>query len=251
MRLLFTCLGLLLGLGFAAEAASYYEVSGGYRSFPGSASVEVNASYNEKLWSGDVADKPWNYGFWKVSGFAATHGQAGFKIDVYPISIWQLSLQRSITSRFYDTLTLDCVQIECRGLLQRGALKTSLALGYGDFFMIPSYMITDLTLSSDSKDFSTEEDNLVADKSGDQLTTSQLALGYKTNVNRFVLVYKNSQMKLTKDHNTSQYLVWSKSLDKEWNYFVGAGSFSSNHVENGFSMVAGLNWSMGEKLSLF
>lgn len=248
----FLIIGLaVLGLGLTAQAASYYELSGGFRSFPRSATIEATMSLNEKLWSDESSDKPWNYGLWKVSGFAAVHGQAGFKVDVYPFSIWLLSLQRSITSRFYDTLTLDCTTIECRGLLQRGTFKTSLALGYGDVFMVPSYSITDLTLNSDTTNFSSEEDNLIADKAGDQLTTVQIAIGYKQNDNRFVLVNKNSQMKLTKDHNTSQYFVWSKAYDKEWNYFVGAGAFSSNHVEKNLSLVAGLNWSVGENLSLF
>lgn len=250
MRLLLVII-LIVGWAYYSDGATYYQVNGAFRSFPRSATAEAGVYYNEKLWSGDQTALPWNYGFWRVGAFAAVHAQAGVKIEVFPISIWQISLQRNITSRFYDTQSVDCTIIECRGVLSRGILKTSLAVGYGDFFFVPGFSITDLSLNSMTKNFSSEEDNLVADKEGDQLTTVQFALGYKMGDHRFILASKSSQMKKTKDENQSQYLVWSKEIDKEWSYFVGAGAFKSTHVDQGFSMVAGANWSVGDSLSFF
>lgn len=233
------------------RGATFYQVQGGVRSLPQSASVEGQFFYNEKLWSGTEGEPLWKYGFWRLGGFVATHGQVGAKVEVFPISIWQIQLQRSITSRFYETQTLNCDVIECRGLLQRGIFKTSLALGYGDYFLVPSYTVTDLTPNSNQKDFSSEEDNLVADRSGDQVSSTQVALGLKHQNQKWVLVSKESRMKNTRDANSSQYLIWGQTYDKNWNYFVGAGAYRSTHVKLSLSVVLGASWTMGENLSFF
>ena len=250
IRILFFAL-LVLGFCVSSHSASFYQLQGAFRSFPRSGSGEAHVYYNEKLWTKESGGQAWNYGFWRVGAFAAIHGQAGLKVEVFPISIWQLSLQKSVTSRFYETQTLDCKIVECRGLAQRGTFKTSLALGYGDFFLIPSYTITDISLDRDKKDFSSEEDNLVADRAGDQLAITQFAFVYKMADQRWVIVNKTAKMKWTKDFSSSQLLVWNKTVDSELNYFVGAGTFESNHVDRALSLVAGINWSVGENLSLF
>lgn len=234
------------------HGATFYQIQGGLRSTPQSASIEAQFFYNEKLWSGvGEGDSIWKYGFWRVGGFVATHGQAGIKVEVFPISIWQIQIQRSITSRFYETQTLNCDVVECRGLLQRGTFKTSLALGYGDYFLVPSYMVTDLSHNSNQKDFSSEEDNLVAERSGDQVITTQVALGLKYQDQKWVLVSKDSRMKNSRDTNSAQYLIWSQSQDKSWNYFVGAGAYRSDYLKSSLSVVLGASWMVGENLSFF
>jgi hypothetical protein len=172
-------------------------------------------------------------------------------LDVFPISIWQISLQQSVTNRFYETKTIDCTVFECGGIAHRGTFKTSLALGYGEFFLVPSFSLTDLALSSDKKNFASEEDNLIAERDGDQLAITQIALGYKRGDWRWVALQKSSKMKLTGEYNSTQYLIVSRALDAQWNYFVGGGLYSSSHVERNASIVAGVSWAMGENLSLF
>lgn len=232
-------------------AASFYQFQGAYRSFPKSASGEVHFYFNEKIWSNQTSGESWQYGFWRLGAFAALHGQVGLKVDVYPISILQLSLQRSLTSRFYDTQTLDCMNVECRGSVQRGTLKTSLVLGYGDIFFVPSFTITDISSDQNKKDFSSEEDNLVAALGGDQLSIRQLTLGYKSGDQRWALVSRSSKMKLSKDHNLSKYLVWNKIYNPEINYFIGAGIFESSHADRSFSFISGISWTVGDNLALF
>lgn len=251
MQTFFLSLVFLILSSLSVHAATFYQVQGGLRSIPQSASVEAQFFYNEKLWSGVEGEPVWKYGFWRVGGFIATHGQAGAKVEVFPISIWQIQIQRSITSRFYDTQTLNCDVVECRGLLQRGIFKTSLALGYGDYFLVPSYMVTDLTHNSNQKDFSSEEDNLVAERSGDQVVTTQVALGLKHHDQKWVLVSKDSRMKNSRDSNSAQYLIWSQSQDKSWNYFVGAGAYRSDYLKSTLSVVLGASWMVGENLSFF
>jgi len=226
-------------------------VQGGFRSTPQSASIEAQYFYNEKIWNGSEGEPAWKYGFWRVGGFVAIHGQAGVKVDVFPISIWQIQLQRNMTSRFYDTKNVNCDMVECRGVLQRGIFKTSLALGYENYFFVPSYSVTDLTMNSGSKNFSSEEDNIVADHSGDQLVTTQMALGLKQNDQKWVLVSKESRMVNSRDSNSSQYLIWSQSRDKNLNYFIGAGTYRSSYLKSSGSIVLGINWSAGENLSFF
>lgn len=246
--LLFFC---FLILPTHSKAASFYQIQGGFRSTPQSSSVEAQYVYNEKLWSGGSDDPAWMYGYWKLGTFVAIHGQAGMKVEFFPLSLWQIQLQRSMTSRFYDTKTVDCSLYECRGVLQRGSFKTSIALGYGDFFLVPSYSITDLTMDSPQKNFSSEEDNLVADKEGDQLVVFQEALGYKQGNQKWVFVAKTSYMKKSRDSNSSQYLVWSQSPDKNLSYFVGAGQYRSTYLKSSLSFVAGFSWTVGENLSFF
>ncbi len=232
-------------------ASTFYQIQGGFRTTPQSASIEAQYFYNEKLW-GSVDGEPfWKYGFWRVGGFAALHGQVGVKIEVFPISIWQIQIQRSMTSRFYDTQTIDCQLVECRGVLQRGGIKTSLALAYSDYFLVPSYSVTDLTLNSSGKNFSSEEDNLIAEGPGDQLMMVQWALGWKWREQKWILVNKQSRMVRSRDSNTSQYLIWSQKRGDHLNYFLGGGAYQSNHLKSSLSAVMGVNWSLGENLSLF
>ncbi len=241
-----------LMISIILKAESFYEVQGAFRSFPQSFSIEAGSYYNEKLWSGDLNDEPWRYGFWRAGGFAAVHGQAGIRIDVYPISIWQLSLQKSVTSRFYDTENINCELIECRGIVQRGQFKTSLALGYGNYFLVPSLSLTDLSMiETPKKDFSSEEDNLTADRLGDQLQTFQWALGYKLGDRKWVFASRSSKMKTSNESLRAHYVIMSDRWDKTINYFIGGGIYDSSHAAKTFSGVVGLNWTVGEDLSFF
>ncbi len=246
---------LLLFFPHNVWSLNFYQIQGGFRSLPQSGSLEGRYYYNEKLWTQESEGTPWKFGFWRLGGFAAVHGLAGLSVEVFPISIWQIVLQRSVTSRFYDTKTVDCKSIECRGLLTRGTFKTSLAMGWNfhslDFFFLPSFEITDLSLSSSNKNFSSETDNLVADRAGDQVVNNQWALGLKTREDHWILLSKNSKMKLTGDYNKSQYLVWNKKKNDQMNYFFGVGTFESTYLKRSPSVVAGVNWTVGENLSLF
>jgi hypothetical protein len=238
-------------MGGWAQAASFYQLQGATRTYPRSGSVEAHWYFNERLWNRASEEQNWNYGLIKAGGFVAAHGQAGLKIDVYPISFWQLSWQRSLTSRFYETLTLDCQQVTCDGILDRQTLKTSLVFGYGDFFVVPSYSLTQLRLDSQQKDFASEEDNLVADRRGDQVGVQQWALGYRRGRHRWLLVHKATSMQVTKDFNNSQYLIWNYGQNAQTSYFVGGGVFESNHASQSTSLVMGISWSAGENLALF
>ena len=232
-------------------SATFYQLQGGVRSIPQSASVEAHFIYNEKLWSGVEGESPWKYGFWRLGAFAAAHGQGGVKVEVFPISIWQIQLQKSATSRFYDTKNIDCAVIECRGVVQRGSFKTSFAIGYQNYFLVPSYTVTDLTINSGTKDFSSEEDNIIAENSGDQLVTTQVALGLKLEDQKWILVSKDSRMVNSRESNSSQYLIWSQTRDKNFNYFIGGGSYKSTHLKPSLSLVLGVSWTEGENLSFF
>lgn len=244
-------LGLVCAWGFYAQAESYFQIQGAFRNFPKSGSIEAHAYYNQHLWKASDEGAPWKYGFWRVGGFAAIHGQAGVRVELFPISFLQLSYQQSLTSRFYETQTLDCQTVACGGSLQRGTFRASLALAYGSFFLVPGFALTDLHLDSEERDFSSEEDNLIAYRSGDQLTSTQVALGYKQEGQRWVLLSRASKMKKSHEHNSSHYLLLSRDYNSEINYFVGAGVYESNHVDRGLSMLAGLNWTVGENLSIF
>lgn len=251
MNRILMVLAFLLLWSQGSQAEIYQQIQGAFRSFPQSGSIEAHSYYNQKLWEATADGAPWKYGFWKAGGFVAVHGQAAIKLDVYPISFWQISYQESLTARFYETRTLNCLEVHCGGSLRRGTVKTNLALAYGSFFLVPGFSYTHLTLDSDKKNFSSEEDNLIADRLGDYLSTSQVVLGYKMDKQRVVFVSKRSSMKVTKDSNFSQLLVWNRDYNSEINYFVGAGFFESSHVNRGLTMVAGLNWTVGENLSLF
>ncbi|MEY4615101.1 MAG: hypothetical protein RJB66_61 [Pseudomonadota bacterium] len=235
----------------SVRAETYQQLLGAFRTFPKSGSIEAHSYYNQKFWDESATGQAWKFGLWRVGAFAAVHGQVGARVDLYPISFVQISYQESLTSRFYETLTLNCEEIHCGGSLRRGTLKASLALAYGAIFFVPSYAQTQLTIDSDKRDFSSEEDNLIAKRTGDELATTQWALGYKQEKDRFVFLSKQSVMKFSKDNNFSQLLIWSHDYNSEINYFAGVGFFESNHVKRGSTMVAGFNWTSGDNLALF
>lgn len=240
-----------LSLSNLVKAETYYQLQGSFRSVPQSGTMEAQYFYNKKLWSQEDSESPWKYGFWRLGSFVGAHGLAGINVEVFPISIWQIQLQKSMTSRFYDSKNVDCSLVECRGTLTRGIFKTSFVLGWQNYFLIPSYMVTDLVLNNTNKNFSVEGENIVADQMGDQLTTWQLLFGLKQKSQRWVAVLRNSQLKQTRDKNSSQYLIWNQDLENKLNYFIGAGTYRSTYLDQSFSLIVGLNWFQGENLSLF
>lgn len=234
-----------------SQAETFTEVLAANRSFPNGYSVEAAYFYNDKLWDKSDADNAWKYGFWRTGFFAAAHGYVGARLDVFPISILQLTYLESMTSRFYDTATIDCLSFECRSTIHRRTLKTAMALGYGDFYFVPSYSKTELTNTSVLRKFSSEEDNLIADQNGDESQVVQFALGYKWKTYKASVLSKWTKLQTTGDSNVSHYFVWSGNFDKELKYFFGAGSFKSTYSESQFSVLAGLRWTSGKDLSFF
>ncbi len=142
----FVFIALIFVFSLKSYGLNFYQIQGSMRSFPQSGSIEGRYYFNEKLWSQESEGAPWKYGFWRVGAMAAAHGLAGVSIEVSPISLWQIILQNSVTSRFYDTKTVDCKMFECRGWITRGTLKTSFLLGRTfntlGLFFIPSLFDT-------------------------------------------------------------------------------------------------------------
>lgn len=242
--------GLLGGLS-RSWGAHYYQIQGAFRTFPQGLSVEAATTYNQKLWSQETHEKPWLYGLWRATASVASHGLVGMRLDVFPISIVQLSVQKTITQRYYETLTLDCLSVECGGLVEREQVRMAMALGAGQFFVLPAVGFIRLKRPGTERDFASEEDNLVAQRGGDQLTFVQWATGWNAGGHRFLWLHKESRMEKSCDLSRLDSLIWSYSSTKEWTYFVGAGLFASTHARSTGSLMLGLQWNQGENLSLF
>lgn len=250
-RAVIVCFGVLILNQASLHAEEYYQFDGGFRSFARGTSVQGQYFYNKKFWSLESEEQPWLYGLWRFGASAATHGQVGARLDFYPISIFQLSLQKSFTQRFYEIETLACDKVDCAGMVDRTTLKVSSALGVKDFFLLPSYEVTFLTHKNATKVFASEDDNLLAHRQGDQLNKWQIALGLSRGIRKYIVVHQQSSMEKTGDQSRSTYFIYNHQWKEGWASFVGGGFFESTHATQTPSLVAGLQLTRGDKLTLF
>jgi hypothetical protein len=252
-----------------AESQYSYNLSGGLRTFPLGFSVGAETKWGQYLWDKREADlKSILFGLVQESFFVGSHGLIGINLDFYPISFIKISAGKSFVSKYYEIRTLDCTKVECKGTLARTYFKVALALGYDNYVLVPQYSNVNMVSRTHLIPFGSEDDYLVGAAGQDTAVSGQVLVGYKYFDSLVGLLVKSTQMKDYKDKAMSQYFLWQMPLGKvmdlsaigNWQVFqekskmkltLGAGMFSSDWADPGFSMIAGISFGGGNDPALF
>lgn len=269
---LFCVLVSIIGLASSAKveaSQTSYVLSAGLRSFPLGFSVGGEVKSSQFLWDKREADvKSVLFGLVQESFFLGSHGLIGVNLDLFPISFLKLSVGKSFVSKYYEIRTLDCTKVECRGTLARDYYKIALALAYDNFIFSPQYSKMNMVSQSQWLPFGSEEDFLVGRAGKDSALSGQILVGYKYFDSLVGLLVKSTQMQEYKNKALSQYFLWQMPLNKiietsvnnSWKIFqdeskmkltLGAGLFSSDWTNPGFSMIVGIKCGGGDDPALF
>ena len=247
MRLFLLALASLLG--FSSAQALEVNVAPAMRTYPSSASAEINARHEFLIW--DQRDQAlWKFGFIQPKVTLGAHGLAEGSLQIYPISILELGAGYGTTSRFYDTKTFNCDDVICRGIVQRHRLTARLVGAVGDFLAVATHHRIRISTGDDSKPLADESEVLLATSGGDTFEATSLLLGMKRDTEMFGVYAKQGRYLEARTENQAQYLIYRKQ-DGVWSYAGGLGRYASDFSEPGFSAYATVVWTWGSTISLF
>lgn len=230
--------------------AMEYGVSGGIRSTPQSLSAGAYVKEGKILWDAREGGSIWKYGYVNVGAEAAIHGFVQGEIEFRPISILGITYFASSTSRFYDTRTLHCEEVNCRGNLLRSGLKLQLLLGFGDYIVVPSYSNTNVRHSEMTKAVSDESEFVLLAPESDRVVARGIFLGKKIDGAIVGLLANSRKGQATGDEANFRYLVYKFPQKDEMTMAAGLGVFDSTHAASTGSAFFTVQWAYGEKLGL-
>jgi hypothetical protein len=261
---------LFFGIGLTSFAdGTAYNLSAGFRSFPLGFSAGAEGKFSQILWGKPTAEnKSVLFGLVQESVFLGSHGLIGVNLDLFPISFVKLSVGQSFVSKYYEIKTLDCNKVECRGTLAKNYYKIALALAYDNFILSPQYSKVTMTSQNHWRAFGSEEDYLVGVPGQDSAVSSQVLFAYKYMDSLVGLFVKSTKMQEYKNKALSQYFIWQMPISKiitvsannSWQIFqdeskmklsLGAGLFSSDWADPGFSIILGVKCGGGDDPALF
>lgn len=242
---------LLVFIGLGVSAQPQYILTGDFRTYPFTGAVQGEVNSSHLIWDGRAQSSFWHYGFVKPSLKLGSHGFAEVAVDVYPVSILQIGISRSITSRYYPTRGLDCDLAVCGGILTRGTFKTSLVLGYEKLIFIPGLSVVTMEHNDASKPLAIETENLLSAPGGDIVTIRGIFLGYDLKDYKVGLFNRSAQVRKTAQDNQVTYFIYSANYDNDWSYTAGVGQYQSDEFSAGISVFANLTYKLGTSLSLF
>lgn len=237
-------------LALSRAHALEYGYNAGVRSVPQSLSAGFYIKEGKILWDSRSEGNIWKYGYVNVGAEAAIHGFVQGEIEFRPISILGITTFASYTSRFYDTKTLRCEEISCRGKLLRSGLKLQLLLGYQDFIFVPSYSVTNTKNDETSKAVADESEFVILSPETDRVVARGAFLGLKQGDAIFGLLTNHRKAQTSGDESTFRYLVYKFPPQAEMTMAAGIGTFQSTHAALSGSAFFTVQWAYGQKLGL-
>ncbi|MBI1862109.1 MAG: hypothetical protein HYR96_14440 [Deltaproteobacteria bacterium] len=236
---MFVLSGIALGSGLD------YNVSLGARLLPRGAGIQAVVGYNHLVWGDRKDDKSFLFGFLRPSVVANTsvvNNRLSGIIDLFPISLFGVSLGYYVSQRGTNIDTLDCSVIQCRGSVYGGFLKTKLMAAYKRVFFVAHYSLQSLGSEDRSLPLGDEFTALIADSGGDRLENGELTVGLKFPETTFGVIVGASRYLTLHNSSTNQSLFFRYSTGP-WAFITGVGTFSSTHHPNsGLNTFAFVKW---------
>lgn len=245
---------LLLTIFFGSNLFAYQtSVTALARSYPFSGNLEAQIKQDNLLWD-QRQDGKFMFGYWQPRILLAAAGTAEAGINLYPISVLELSASSGMTSRYYKVKKFDCDLQICNGVVSREKIGARIILGkefeFGTVLAVPSYQTVKSRHSDDAKPLADEQEQIITKNGGDQAEITSVMLGLKQDDEVIGLVHRYAHMKDAKTSSESQYLIYRFKMN-EIGYTVGLGQYKSDLNDKGFSAIFALQWLNGESIGLF
>lgn len=231
MKISRVLLNVVFGILFVALSfpcfAQLTQLTAESRTYPFGASVEARYNEHFSLWDARAEGNPHKFGYWQLSGAVAAHGKFEIGVLVAPISFVKVEIAHSVTSRFYDSLVLDCTQYVCRGQLTRDSVKVSVPFLLGGLIWVPQLESIVFSASDPTKPFVDENENILGGSNHDRLSINRLAVLKQVDDYKFGLMLKTATMTNSEQWNQGEYFI-ANGLYRDWDITLGLGAYKSS-----------------------
>lgn len=220
-----------------------YSYGGMARSFPGGLAAFGRAGYGLLLW-GEKTPGSVFYGYLRPelrlqSSILVDMPEAS--LSIYPVSFAGIRIGRAESFRFTDFPAIDCVVAECRGRVSANFLKTQVALGYADFFVVHHLHYRSLAASRPERPIGDEQSSFIGKPGQDSVLFQTLAIGMKLgDYPTAGLLLETGRMLGTGAESDHESVFFRLAKKESWTYVVGAGLYRSTTHERGFTFYGAL-----------
>lgn len=229
--------------------------------------VSAQAGYSKQLWGKKAYTKDlpkigpprrggrnWKFGYVRPVVNINTAGimnQTGAELEFYPISLLGFAVGHSFHQRPDFSTQFDCKLVSCQGTLQRTSIRTQVGLGFDRWFSTLTFRREWIQSSVKGRLFTDEGAGVIGNSGGDQLNTYNFVFG--RTLSREISVGYNllhARFVQNRNHSVTQIFFVNK-IFKDFGLVVGAGSFHSDHMPIGLTVVTMLQFNVFRPIGIF
>lgn len=233
---------------FSAQGLDYSTLMA-IRSFPIGFGLEGTLGYGQPIW-GDP--EKYLYGYIRPSATGMTsifRNGAKVQLDVFPISFFGASINRTWSYLSINPPYYDCTTIQCAGALYTNTLSVKLMFGIVKSLVgFVSFERTLYDSTSGNQMMAEPRFGLVLAPSGEGASSYTMFLGYQLDSDWVVGgLGQFTSLSLNTGTQDSEYLAVRRTYN-EWNFNAGVGRFQSSVYGTGYGAMLAVIWNGKKKI---
>ncbi|MBN21861.1 MAG: hypothetical protein CL678_11325 [Bdellovibrionaceae bacterium] len=221
------------------------------RSRPIGALLTAELGVSKTLW-GDENDQ-WKYGYMRSAVRLETIGvvhRGAVELQLYPISIFGLSLGAQGSYRTFAQSFIDCQSIACRGFLGKLFLENQIILGKGPVFFWSRMRYSHVKHPHDTIKFIDEIGPIIGNAGGDHLLEFHEILGVKLSPQWSTGLYYMHQKMLQNSTYTQHIVGFGQYRWEKWNFLLGTGTYRSSLLPMGLTFISQITYRIHNSVAL-
>lgn len=230
-----------------------YTIAVGAATYPKSGGASAEAATSFYLW-GKKSENNFRYGYvrpYLVGATSITVNQGEVGLQIFPISIFGVTLSHKVSTRSKDFDGLPCNTNNCLGDIRTSSVKTHLVFGYENWFALYKTQFAAAEHLDKTQNFIDENTMLINDKNGDHYFYSDVILGYRLNPDlSFGVNFNDTKITTSLNSNLMRSVFVSYKQGKELNYIFGVGYYESSVQAREFTVYGVFRWLLGSSLDL-
>jgi hypothetical protein len=233
-----------------------FDLSGGIqgRTLPSfGAELYAESGYNFITWGKKETSKDFLYGLIRPSFGVSTSGVINSikgELEIFPISIWGISLGRQIIHSNFDFPFLDCEAAACKGEYQRNFVENKMVIGHKGWVALGNFKIDNLH-SPDSSLQTADWRNVILGNKGNEVQIEKKLLVAKLFSNKMLgVLLENVEFQGSHERKESYVAVYQFKRNSNF-YMFGSGIFHTDQQPMGFQIYFRIHHVALPSLKLF
>ena len=247
--------------GINALANWDYQASFFGRTLPFGGIPSGTVGYNFLVWGEDPRPQlpqngpptgtgaDWRFGYVRPYFTAQSNvftSRAIGEIDLFPVSIFGVTLGQAYQARINQSTQFDCTQVLCGGVLNRSYVRLQTVVGTHGFYAAGWLRFDWISHPDSSMSFLEESTALVGAPGSDRMAHLTVALGYSPNQEWIVGASAVQSRVLTSSHQSFTSFLFGNYYTGPWSFLLGAGTYSSSHQALSPTVLMMIQW-MGKR----
>jgi hypothetical protein len=227
------------GLGFAARAKPLGAI------FTGA------VGHGFVLW--DKGGK-WQYGYVRPAAEVESIGvnsRVGVRIDLFPVSIFGITLRNEYGMRLVETDLVDCKEFLCDGGVWRNSIEAKLGLEAAGVFLLTSLRWMAISPVDEGRPFYDDRVVLRGLPGGDASVNALAIAGYRINDQWSAGILDEWKNMRGPGQYANLAVAFARLEQRNWSYVGGAGYYSSEVSPPGLTGVLTVTWTGLRGVGLF